>query len=158
MASSKRRLIIENFKTAIAAISTANGYATDPQAFPDHYVDWDSGPIGYPLPTIACFPGETVWQYLDSCRNVRGTLTMFVEYVFAAPDQSTIWDTSEAIFDDVLAAVSVDTSRAGYALDTRVRQDESESGNADTMDSRGGIAAGIIRFDIDFFRNTGIST
>lgn len=156
MAASDRAQALLDIVDALGNISTANGYANDVAEVGKDYVDWDTARIEHTLPVVAVVPGECTVEYITSTR-VRLTQMVAIEFAYAATNQDTVWSIGDALIDDIIAAISVDRSRGGCAMDTRVLSYETDAGNKDTQDSRGGTAAGIMRVAIDLTRSLGVS-
>lgn len=156
MGVSNRANALLDLKSALGNISVANGYATDVAEVADQYVDWDTGRIDHTLPVVAVVPGECRALYIEA-NCIRLEQDVAIEFAYAAATQSVVWTTGDAIIDDIIAAISADRKRSGYALDTRVVAYETDAGCADTQDSRGGTAAGIVRVVLDLVRTLGVS-
>ena len=156
MGDSKRIAALQDLVTALEAISIGNGYATDVAAVTDRFIDWETGPQDFDLPVIGVVPGEATYEYL-STRTLRIRQAVSIEFVYRATTQPETWSIGDALIDDIIAAISLDRTRGGNAMDTRVTSAETDSGNADVMDSRGGTAAGLMRVTIDLHRGLGVS-
>ncbi|NIU03767.1 MAG: hypothetical protein GWN29_04935 [Gammaproteobacteria bacterium] len=161
MADSVRLAALKNLVTTMEGITVANGYATTVQTVLKEFVDWETGPPRGTLPMIGVVPLAASYEYISarttSCVGVRISQEVAVEFVYAATTQDIAWQTGDEMADDIIAAASVDRTRGGNALDTRVASVETDAGNADTMDSRGGVAAGIVRLTLDIVRSLGVS-
>lgn len=156
MGDSKRIAALKDLMADLGLISQANGYATDVASVTDQFVDWETGPHDFPLPVIGVVPGEATYEYI-SARVLRIRQAVSIEFVYRATTQPETWSIGDALVDDIIAAISVDRTRGGNAMDTRVTSAETDSGNADVMDSRGGTAAGLMRVTIDLHRGLGVS-
>lgn len=161
MADSNRLAALKNLVTVMGTITAGNGYATTVATVVKSFVDWETGPPRGTLPIVAVVPLDATYDYLSArttaCVGVRITQNVAIEYVYSATTQDIVWQTGDELADDIIAAVSVDRTRGGNAMDTRVVSVETDSGNVDTMDSRGGVAAGIVRLAVDLARDLGVS-
>lgn len=161
MGDSRRLAALKNLVTAMGTIASGDGgYATDVATVLKEFIDWETGPPRGALPQIAVVPLEATYEYLATYGNdagLRVNQAVAVEYVYQSHTQDDAWQTGDELADDIIAAASVDRTRGGNALDTRVTSVETDAGNADTMDSRGGISAGIVRFNIILTRTLGVS-
>lgn len=156
MADSNRNAALDDLVTALGTISTGNGYATDVSTVTKRFLDWETGPPDAAMPAIGVVPGEAQYEYLDVC-TMRIRQLVAIEFIVPAADQDEAWQKGDALIDDIIAAISVDRTRCGNAMDTRVESAETDAGNDDIMDSRGGTMAGIVRIVIDLYRNLSVS-
>jgi hypothetical protein len=154
--NSNRYAALENLVTTLGTITTGNGYATSVASVSRRFLDWETGPPAVALPAIGVVPNECTFEYLDVC-TLRGKQRVAVEFVIQVDTQAEVWSAGDALIDDIIAAISVDRTRSGNALDTRVEQVETDAGNADFMDSRGGMMAGLVQVVIDFYRSLSVS-
>lgn len=162
MTDSNRLAALKNLVTTVGTITTGNGYSTTVATVVKSFVDWETGPPRGTLPIVAVVPLDATYDYLaartTACVGVRITQNVAIEYVYSATTQDIVWQTGDEMADDIIAAVSVDRTRGGYALDTRIASVETDAGNIDTMDSRGGVAAGIVRVVIDLARKLSLTS
>ena len=161
MANSVQLDALLDIVDAMEEISIANGYATDVATVVQRFLDWETGRLDVPLPAIGVVPGEARYEEQSvptaSTSVVRVRTSVSIQYVYAAETQTEVWQSGYEMADDIIAAVSVDRTRSGNALTTRIVSVETDAGNADTMDSRGGTAAGIVFLELDFWRKLTVS-
>jgi hypothetical protein len=156
MADSKRKLCLANLKAALDLISVANGYKTNMTTVGKQAIDWDSVHADFGLPVVCIVPGQV--RYENRSNDIMtATQTVSLEFCYAAPTQDAAWDTGDDIIDDLIAAVMVDPTRGGDALHTTVVDAQTDAGNPDLQDSRGGTAAGIMTLEIMLSRAWRIS-
>jgi subtilisin family serine protease len=147
MGDSVRKLALANLRTALGQISVANGYATNITEIGDQAIDWDSVYQKYALPVICVVPGQVRYEYVSkNILVVRQVVSL--EFAYEAPTQDDAWDTGDAIIDDIIGAIHVDTTRGGNALHTTIIDAQTDAGNPDLQDSRGGTAAGIVTLEL----------
>ena len=151
MAESVRNKALDNLVTTLAGITTGGGYTNTIASVSKRALDWETGPKDVTLPAIGVFPLDATYEYLDVC-TLRVAQRVAVEFIWDAADQDAVWADGDSIVDDIVYAISVDRTRGGNAMDTRIESMETDSGNPDTQDHRGGTAGGIVRLVIDLHR------
>lgn len=163
MGASARHLALDNLVTALGTISVANGYVTDVTEVAMRAFEWETVWHDYTLPVIGVVPQETRYEYIASQGTlalgnvIRVIQSVAIEFGYAAGDQEDAWNDGDALIDDIIGAIHVDPTRGGNALHTRILSSQTDAGNPDIMDSRGGTAMGIIRVEISLVRGWKVS-
>lgn len=152
MATSKRRAALDDLVTALGTITVANGYANTITTVALRAFEWETVYQDYALPVIGVVPLDVTYDYRSSDNIIIATQRVAIEFGYSAPTQQATWDTGDALVDDIIGAMHVDTTRGGNALHTQIVSAQTDSGNPDVMDSRGGTAMGIIQATITLNR------
>lgn len=147
MADSCRHLALDNLVTALSNISVLNGYATDVTEVAMRAFEWETVYQDYSLPVIGVVPNAVTYEYLSK-NVIQGRQAVAVEFCYSAPTQELAWSVGDALIDDIIGAIHVDPTRGGYAMHTTIQSAETDAGNPDIIDSRGGTAAGIVQLEI----------
>lgn len=151
MGSSARKLALDNLYAALSGISVANGYSTDIASLGRRAIDWDSVYESFALPAVVMVPGKIDYELISRNIMVVNQLVS-IEFAYSAATQTEAWDDGDAIIDDLIGAILDDPTRGGNALHTIVVDAETDAGNPDLMDSRGGTAAGIMNLQLRLSR------
>jgi hypothetical protein len=140
-----------NIRSTLAAITTANGYKTQVATSSDSIVPLEDVPSSM-RPYTGWMTGTEVPQM-----QPFGAMRWVVPVVVVGYVTATAWaDRSAAInnlADDILAALSVDTTRGGYAVMTTIRGIETNENDPDA----GVDGYCILDFEIVYNRTTSAS-
>jgi len=153
MASPSKNLIMSDLISALEGITVANGYKSNVQAVLRTVQDYDSVRTGTGCPAITLKRSNCAYEY-RSCDHIDATLTVDLLVHVDGSTDAARYTAIDNLEDDIIAAVSVDITRGGNAIETRVRSTIDDTGDPDTMDSRGGGSSAVITIDIMFERTT----
>lgn len=152
MSTALRRAALSDLVTTLGTISVANGYATNVTEVAMRAFEWETVYAEYELPVIGVVPGRVTYDYRANGGVIIAVQAVSLEFCVAAATQAQAWDRGDALIDDIIGAIHVDPTRGGNALHTQIRSAETDAGNPDIMDSRGGTAAGIVELEITLHR------
>jgi hypothetical protein len=151
MGTPARTSILSNLSTTLASITTGNGYNTTVLTVENEAKTWGDVPesqkpwVGYvPVAEVLQFlPGDQVRVELplDIICHVSGT---------TSSDRSTKLNN---LLDDVIAALSVDTTRGSNAISTTVLSVDTDEGAPGAYDQ----GSMVLRVEVAFMRTSGQS-
>lgn len=155
MGTPARKLILDNLATVLAGITVANGYKTTVVTVERVLKDW--GTVGaQQMPWLGFAPGKETFEH-QPCGVIKTTLELkLVGHINASTDAARCTALSNLV-DDVIAALNVDTTRGDNAVVTTVVDSETDEGDPDTLDSRGGSGSVVLTVRVLYFRTTGAS-
>lgn len=156
MSTSKRRAALTDLVSALETITTGNGYTNTVAAVGMRAFEWETVHHDFALPAIGVVPGAVTYEMIANNLMIVNQLVS-IEFCYAASTQTEAWDTGDSLIDDIIGATLVDPTRGGNALHTFIQTAETDAGNPDIMDSRGGTAAGIIAAQIRLHRKWSVS-
>lgn len=156
MSTSARRAALTDLVTALGTITVANGYTNTVQAVAMRAFEWETVHADFALPAIGVVPGAVQYEMISNNIMVANQ-TVSIEFCYAAATQDQAWDVGDSLIDDIIGAALVDPTRGGNAMHTLIQAAETDAGNPDIMDSRGGTAAGILTAQIRLSRAWAVS-
>jgi len=135
MATPARKLILDNIKTTLAAILVSGGYKTTVVTVERVIRDW--GDVAAALrPWIGFMPRVEQFQFLPG-----GQIRVVMPVIIVGQVSGTTVDNKHSLLsnlhDDIVAALGVDPTRGGNAVNTLITQIEDDTGDPDTVDSQG---------------------
>lgn len=148
MASPNRRAILADLESTLKGIRIANGYRSDIATV--ELVARTFAEARAPVrPYIGIVPGRESWAYQPfACVRVDFTVQL-VCHVQIDRDRDLMLDALNDLLDDIVAVLSVDTTRGGSATMTTVSTVESDEGAPE------GGASMVIGLSVVYFRTTG---
>jgi len=152
MATPVRELILDNIYTVLNTISIANGYKTDVTSVERTLVPW--GDIGAAqMPWVGFAPiGQSSVEYKPNhLLQVRLPVTIVGHVSVVAGELKT--QALAKIEDDIIAVINADTTRDGNAIRTNWQGTQTDEGNTDSDDHRGGSGTLVMAFDILYQRS-----
>lgn len=152
MATPVRRLILDNIATVLATVSVANGYKTNVETVARTLVSW--GEIGAAqMPWVGFAPiGQSIPSYKpNGVINVTLPLTI-VGHVNSRSGATKTEELAD-IEDDLIAAMDADTTRGGNAIRTNWLGTQTDEGNPDSDDHRGGSGTLVMMWEILYQRS-----
>lgn len=152
MATPARNLILENIATVLATITTANGYKTEIGTVERTVKDWDSVGAGE-MPWLGFMPRRERIAH-DSFEGMNITMPVSIVGHVNASTDALRSDLISDLEDDVIKALQTDTTRDGNAVMTTFTEAESDEGDPDTIDSRGGSGSFEMVAEIFYLRTT----
>tara|TARA_Y100000593_G_scaffold86609_1_gene165650 strand:- start:2421 stop:2891 length:471 start_codon:yes stop_codon:yes gene_type:complete len=146
-----RQLILDNVDTVLNTISIAGGYKTDVTTVARTLVSW--GDIGAAqMPWVGFAPvGQSSVEYKPNhMLHVRLPITI-VGHVSARSGAAKTQALAK-LEDDIIAVINADTTRDGNAIRTNWQGTQTDEGNADSDDHRGGSGTLVMAFDVLYQR------
>ena len=154
MATPARRLILDNVASVLATVSVANGYKTNVTTVARALVSW--GEIGAAqMPWLGFAPvGQSTPSYKP---NDLINVTMPLTIVGHVNSMSGATKTEELadLEDDLIAVINLDTTRGGNAIRTNWLGTQTDEGNPDSDDHRGGSGTLVMMWEILYQRSAG---
>lgn len=156
MATPARKNIIDNVITTLTAITTAGGYKTTVDTVARVAKDWAS--VGEnEMPWLGIKVGKETFVYRSTFGLIDVKLPIqIVGHVIATSDTSRS-EKLNNLLDDVIAALSSDPTRDNNAVTTTILGGETDEGDPDTADSRGGSGSFVLDVEIFYQRTTSSS-
>ena len=150
MATPTRRLVLQNIKTVLEAISVSNSYKTDVDTVEALGKSWATVKPGQ-KPWLGIVPQKESLKFEYS--NIRVVLTVLVIGHVAGTTQDDRASKLNDLLDDVIAALITDTTRNNNALSTTITSVETDEGAPDG-DGDGSM---VITTNVAYFRGVGSS-
>ena len=150
MATPTRRLVLQNIKTVLETISTANSYKTDVDTMEALGKSWATVKPGQ-KPWLGIVPQRESLSFEYS--NIRVVLTLLVIGHVAGTTQDDRASQLNDLLDDVIAALNTDTTRDNNAISTTITSVETDEGAPDG-DGDGSM---VITTNVAYFRGVGSS-
>lgn len=156
MGTPRRKDILDNIKTTLEGITTGNGYKTTIDTVERVVKEWDSVGPGS-MPWLGYMARQDRLQYLPGS-VIRCTLPVTVVGHVLGTSPSNASELLNNLIDDVIAALSSDQTRGGFAIATTVISHETDEGDPDALpDSRGGAGSLVVDVEVTYDRTTGSS-
>ena len=146
MATPARRLILQNLKTTLESITTSNGYKNTVNTVESVAKGFSDTATG-DKPWIGIYPQQESFQFEHGSR-IRVTLTLLIMVHISGATVDSRSSVLNDFLDDIIAAVSVDTTRGGNAVMTTVNSVQTDEGDPDAY----GNGSMVISNDITYFR------
>jgi hypothetical protein len=150
MATPTQRSILTQLATNLAAITVANGYKTTVATVELTFKDWESAAVDTVFPCIGIAQGPTRYAYHYG--RMRCTLPVNLSVHVDAADASARYDALENLTDDIIKAIYDDHDLSGNAIDVKLITTHPDSGDPDTMDSRGGNGSMAVLLEVIYER------
>lgn len=152
MATPARKLILDNLKTVLEAITVGGGYkSTVARVEP---LVRDAADVDKALRPYLCFiAGRTRYAHLPG-GNVRAVMTVHIVGHVAGSSDSDAAAKLSNLEDDVWKALNTDTTRGGNAVMTTITESETDEGDPDKQST---VGAGTFELtaEIVYNRTTG---
>lgn len=149
MATPARSLILADLITILRTITIANGFKTDVRVVDGFALSRDDV-SKVERPRIGVVAGRESYEMQPS-DTVRTTLTVRLACVITASSQVARSDVFSDLIDDIWAAVGVDITRNGNAIDTRLVDSETDESDPD-HENDGEM---VVSLQIIYFRTQG---
>ncbi|MAB56863.1 MAG: hypothetical protein CL524_04860 [Aequorivita sp.] len=148
MGTPARKDILDNIETVLNTITTGNGYKTTVTTVEPVAKGW--GDMGAGLkPFIGFSPGSERFDY-QPCGSIRVVLGIALTCHISGSTQGARSSALNDLLDDIIKALSLDTSRGGKAISTTISQVETDEGSPDSS-YEGSM---LIRVDVAYIRTT----
>ena len=155
MATPKRRLILDNLCDALRSINGAPGNKIAVRKVERTVKEWATVG-GADMPWIGFKAGRERHVHRPfGLVEVRLPIDI-VGHVNAADDVERS-DLLNDLMDDIVGEIQIDTRRGGNAIHTTVLESETDEGDPDTQDSRGGSGSLVVRIEVFYERTTSFS-
>lgn len=151
MGTPARKAILSNIGTVLATITTANGYKSDVVTVEAVGKGWGDVSTSE-KPWIGYSPGREALQYFPG-NSIRSELSITLIAHIAGSTQSDRGTKLNDLLDDIIVALSVDTSRGSNAISTTVLTVETDEGSADAN----GFGSMVIGVNVAYLRTTSSS-
>lgn len=150
MGTPRRSDILSNVQSVLSGITTGNGYKTTVHTVGAVVKEWAS--VGaQELPWVGVKPGKETFEH-QPFGVLIVTLPIEIVCIVAAANDTARYSALGNLIDDVIAALSADTTRGGYAISTSLAEDETDEGDPDTQNSGGGTGAMVVRVSVRYER------
>jgi hypothetical protein len=151
MGTPARTNILANISTTLAGITTGNGYNTTVVTVGKEASTWAEIPVAL-KPWIGYIPIAETLQYLPA-NQIRMVLPIDLICHVVGQTQADRATKLSDLLDDVIAALSVDTTRASNAISTTVVTVDTDEG------APGAIGQGsmVLRVEVAYMRTSGQS-
>lgn len=151
MATPTRNLILEDIATSLAAIDGTGVFKTTVKTVERHVKEWDS--VGaQEMPWLGFMPIRTLYEHQPGT-VVRSVMEIAIVGHVNEDTDAKKSDSISDLIDDVWEALNVDTTRSGNAVMTTVTESETDEGDPDTIDSKGGSGSTVIRLNVVYNRS-----
>lgn len=155
MATPKRQLVLDNLFEALQAIAATAGARSVPKTVERTIKEWASTGAEE-RPYIGMQPAREIHTHQPFfVVDVKLTVNI-VGHVTSNNDTERSQNLND-LMDAIYAAIHLDTTRGNNAISTTVLQTETEEGNPDVIDSRGGGGGLVMVVEIHYQRTTGAS-
>ena len=147
MATPSRKLVIDDLKTVLAAISVASGYKSDVNTVEVLAKTWlqVSDVI---RPWLGIVPQETIYQHLPG-GLVRSVLHIDIIGHVSKGTYDEKRERLADLLDDIWGAVNADATRGANAVNTMITKSETDEG---APDAEGTLVIGL---DVVYMRTAG---
>tara|TARA_R110000824_G_scaffold401624_1_gene613168 strand:+ start:110 stop:565 length:456 start_codon:yes stop_codon:yes gene_type:complete len=151
MGTPARTSILSNMSTTLAGITTGNGYNTTVVTVEGEAKTWADVPASL-KPWIGYVPTAETLQYLPG-NQIRVVLPVQLICHIVGQTQSARSVALNNLLDDVIAVLSVDTTRGSKAISTTVLSVETDEG------APGAIGEGsmVLAVEVAYMRTSGQS-
>lgn len=150
MATPARALILDNIKTTMAAILVAGGYKTTVVTVERVIRDW-ADPGAIQKPWIGFMPRVEIFRFLPG-NQIRVTMPVLIVGHISSTTVDAKHTALSNLHDDIVAALGVDPTRGGNAINTVVLQTEDDTGDPDTVDSQGRSGTVEVTAEVTYMR------
>jgi len=155
VATPSRELAIDNIATALSAILTASGYKTNAGNNVNRYITgWFDAEIGTDPWVGFAMIGATRVEHQPAGRMLVTAPFTVIAHTNSLSGATKTADLA-AVEDDIIAALMSDVTRNGNAIWTKHLSTNSDEGNPDSDDSRGGSGTIVMTFEMAYRRTTG---
>ena len=151
MGTPARKSILDNVSTVLQTVSVSNGYKTNVQNVEPvgkNFGDMGSGA----KPWIGYYPDSETFSYFPG-NEIEVSLTVGLICHIAGASQSARSSALNDLLDDIIAVLSLDTTRGGKAIATTVTQAQTDEGSPDAN----GFGSMLITCVVKYLRNTSSS-
>ena len=151
MGTPRRRSILSNIGTTLNTISVANGYKTNVATVEAVGKSWGDMGTGE-KPWVGYAPGRETLEYFPF-NDIKVALSVTLICHISASTQAARSSQLNDLLDDVIAVLSVDTTRGGAAISTTVNTVETDEGSPDAN----GYGSMLITLTVSYLRTTSSS-
>jgi hypothetical protein len=155
MGTPARKGVLDNVATTLAGITAGNGYKTTVATVERCIKDWDSVGV-QSMPWLGFGPGVERYTHEPGGMLLTELDINIVGHLNEATAENRTTKLS-ALVDDVIAVLSVDTTRDANAIQTTIAESEADDGDPDNNDSRGGTGSCRVLVRVKYQRTTGKS-
>lgn len=153
MATPNRNLILEDIATSLGAIDGTGSFTSTVTTVERVIKDWQS--VGaQEMPWLGFAPIRTAYTMMPF-GQIECTMDVTIVGIAQASTDSTRSDTISELVDDVIYALGIDATRGGNAVSTSIVSCETDEGDPDTMDSRGGTCGFVMGIQVRYDRTSG---
>lgn len=151
MATPSRNLILENIFTSLSAIDGTGNFKTTLKKVERHVKEWES--VGsQEMPWAGFMPIRTLHTHQPGT-VVRCVMELaIVAHVNESTDAGKS-DSISDVIDDIWEALNIDTTRGGNAVMTTIMEVETDEGDPDSIDSKGGTGSAVVRANVVYNRD-----
>lgn len=149
MANPARREILDNLAALFATITTGNGYKRTVSTVARYLTDWDS--VGTGQYTWLGFMPEREQYKHEPFGSLYVTLPILI-LVHLNPTSGAQGQACAETIDDLIKAVSTDTTRGANALKTTILDVGTDEANPDFKNSKGTQATVEMRIEVTYQR------
>jgi len=153
--ATQKSLILANVKTVLETITVANGYRTNVELVEKVIRDWQDTGSGS-RPWIGFMPQVQLFE-AHSFGNLRVTLPILIAAHIVAATEDLADDALTDLEDDIVDALSLDTTRGGNATFTRLISQQDDIGDPDSTDHNGAGGTLVIKINVVYHRSPGSS-
>jgi len=155
MGTPPKESILDNFQTTLEGITIANGYKTDVETVERLIKEWHS--VGAGLRAwVGYMPQVSTFKYY-AFGQLRVTMPIIVAAHVNAATKALASEAITNIEDDILAAISADTTRGGFATMTHLISQQDDIGDPDSIDSQGAGGTLTMTFNVVYHRDGSLS-
>tara|TARA_R110000824_G_C15230416_1_gene678495 strand:+ start:1178 stop:1633 length:456 start_codon:yes stop_codon:yes gene_type:complete len=151
MGTPARTSILSNVATTLATITTGNGYNTTVETVENEAKTWADVPDSQ-KPWVGYVPTSETLEYLPG-NQIRVVLPIDIICHVVGQTASSRSTLLNNLLDDVIAALSVDTTRASYAISTTVANVDTDEGAPGAT----GQGSMVLNIEVAFMRTSGQS-
>jgi len=148
MATPRRKLILDDYITALSGITIANGYKTNVVTVERVIKSWEGSKPGE-KPSIGILPQREDITHEPS-KQMRVNMTVLVVCHVTGTTIADRYTKLNDLLDDVITALNFDTSRNGYAVSTTVIAVETDEGDDDAL----GDGSMVVHTQCVFYRTS----
>lgn len=135
MATPARKLILDDIKTALEAITVAGGYKTTVVTVERVIRDWADVSAAL-RPWLGFMPEMERFQFLPG-NQIRMVLPVVIIGHLSSTSVDNKHSAISNLHDDIIAALGADATRGGNAINTIITSSEDDTGDPDSLDSAG---------------------
>ena len=155
MAAPPREAILANVQTTLEGITTVNGYKTDVQTVERVIRHWDDV-AGSTRPWIGYMSQPQRFAH-HAFGSMRVVMPLYIAAHVSGSTKTAVAAALTNLEDDIVAALSDDTTRGGNATMTHIISQQDDAGDPDTTDSQGVSGTLEVIAEVVYHRSTGSS-
>ena len=151
MVTPRRKLILDDYITALSGITIANGYKTTVVTVERVIKSWEGSKPGE-KPSIGILPQREDITHEPS-QQMRVDMTVVLVCHVIGTSAADRYTKLNDLLDDVIVALNFDTSRNGQAVSTTIVSVETDEGDDDAL----GDGTMVVHTRCVFYRTTAAS-